>query len=76
MYFQIPSASEELNILSKGTDNLRFILYDALGRQVLNQPLFANIENISLQKMTAGIYYYAVLGGNSKIGQGKLIIRP
>ncbi|MBK7871929.1 MAG: T9SS type A sorting domain-containing protein [Saprospiraceae bacterium] len=69
------SQREELNILSKDTDNLRFILYDALGRQVLNQPLFANIENISLQKMTAGIYYYAVLGGNSKIGQGKLIIR-
>lgn len=70
------SLSESLNVLSRGGNELRFILFDGLGREVLDYQLIAGFETPPLQKLAAGVYHFVIFDANTKIGQGKLILTP
>lgn len=70
------SLGESLNVLSRGDNELRFILFDSLGRKVLDYQLIAGFETPPLQKLAAGVYHFVIFDANTKIGQGKLVLTP
>ncbi len=70
------SLGEPLNVLSRGGDALRLILFDGLGREVLNYHLIAGFENPPLQNLAAGVYHFVIFDADTKIGQGKLVLTP
>ncbi len=78
-YFVFPnpvSSREELNVLSREGAALRFVLFDSMGRTMLDYSLVGNIENLPMQKIASGVYHYAIFDNKTRIGQGKLVVRP
>ncbi|MEM8584169.1 MAG: PKD domain-containing protein [Bacteroidota bacterium] len=54
--------------------NGRFILYDAVGREVFSEQVLYRQARFDLGGLVAGIYYYSFWDEGRKIGQGKVVV--
>ncbi len=66
-----------LTVLARVTDDVpRFLLYDALGRLVLEKTLDDILVNIQLPALPPGYYAWMVIGeASASLRQGKLLVR-
>nr|WP_294904849.1 S8 family peptidase [uncultured Lacibacter sp.] len=56
-------------------DDLQFQLIDNNGHIVLQQPIFDYPQQVSLQQLQRGIYYYRLVKKNQKVQTGVLIVQ-
>jgi hypothetical protein len=59
------------NVLQTSACNLR--IYNALGSEVVNIPVDAELTSVSTNDLPAGLYFYKVSGNGTLIRSGKLI---
>lgn len=77
-YFVFPNPTSTAigaGIISKTLDDVDFLLFDNLGRLNLSIELQSAYEEIPIDKLAPGIYYYQVRSGREKVSQGRLVIQ-
>lgn len=60
--------------LEKEIEKGEIILTNAIGQGLYKQPLIKGENNIKVQNLTKGIYFYSIRQSNQQISSGKLII--
>ena len=64
--------NNQLTIQSYANEELKFILYDNLSSQILNEKFYGNLT-INTDILSKGIYYYKIQNSNEKLESGKVI---
>ncbi len=68
-------ADDYVLISTNGINDIKFSLYDANGRKVLEQPVDAN-EKIDLHAYAAGVYFYIISNeAGLQLCDGQLVVR-
>jgi hypothetical protein len=76
-YFVFPNpvnSGENITLLTDG-DNLTFVMFDRMGRQVFEQAVFGELYRIPLAPMQSGFYIYQFRRGGKITSSGRLLIR-
>lgn len=74
--FPNPTGSGKLiTLFSKDATENSFLLYDSYGRKVMEQKKSGNMQSISLQGFSAGIYFWTIVSKDKGKFSGKLVIR-
>ncbi len=64
----------ELLVLSKIPKDARFRLYDSLGRTVAEEDLIAELQDIGLANLAAGIYFYEIQRNGERKQTGRIVV--
>lgn len=64
-----------INIIAKETENVQFLLFDNLGRLVVQQDLLSPFEEVISKPFTPGLYHYMILQEKERRAAGKILIR-
>lgn len=63
-----------INIITKVTEGVQFLLFDTLGRLVVRQELLSPFEAVIVDQFTPGIYHYMILQDKERQVAGKILI--
>jgi len=76
LIFPNPAVSgQDIQLYSKAVDGAALYLYDALGRLALREELLSNFESIATGNLARGAYYYLILKGKERLGEGVILLR-
>ncbi len=67
-------ATDNIYLLNNRADAYQIILYDVLGRIVMQQQISGTSNSISIALLPRGFYQYRYLGSDGSISHGKLMI--
>lgn len=69
-------ASDNFNIqmTSNGAD-VDLMVYNILGETVMSEQLFDGLNNVSIEPLTNGVYFYSILKNGKAVETKKLIVR-
>lgn len=63
-----------ISIITKETEGVQFLLFDTLGRLVVEQELLSPFEAVIVDQFTPGIYHYMILQDKERQLAGKILI--
>lgn len=63
-----------ISIITKETEGVQFLLFDSLGRLVVEQELLSPFEEVTIDQFAPGIYHYMILQDKERQVAGKMIL--
>lgn len=67
-------AGQKLTIFSNNADSTALVIYDMVGRKVLQQTIANTREDIPVAQLARGMYLVVIYNNNKKLFTGKLLI--
>ena len=65
---------EGISLIAKDTDGVQILLFDNLGRLVVQQDVLSPFEQVLTDQFTPGVYHYMILQGDNRRAEGKIVV--
>lgn len=65
---------EGISIIAKDTEGVQILLFDNLGRLIVQQDVLSPFEQVLTDQFTPGIYHYMILQDNNRRAEGKIVV--